>query len=98
MTANIFDYGDQIKVSANTFKNASDVATDPTTVTFKYKKPDGTMTTLVYLTDAAVVRTGAGAYYVLLTLNMKGTWYVRWEGTGAVIAADEDNFRVVSNF
>jgi hypothetical protein len=70
------------------------VLTDPTTIKFKYITPAGTETTLVYGTDAALVRSGTGVYYVDLLLDTAGTWMLRWVGTGAATAADEFSVRV----
>ena len=37
---------------------------DPTSLTVKVTRPDGTSTTYVYGTDAAIVRTATGTYYL----------------------------------
>jgi len=85
--ANTYDSGDQIRITA-TFTNSTSVTVDPTVITCKHKDPSGTMTTLVYGEDA-IVRSTRGTYYTDVTLDEAGTWYVRWEGTGAAIAAAE---------
>lgn len=84
-----YDVGDQIKLTAS-FTNSSNVAADPTTVTVKTKSPAGTTTTYVYGTDNEVVKAGTGSYYILLTLSSAGMWYVRFAGTGAIVAAVEE--------
>jgi hypothetical protein len=55
MSTTIYDIGDAVRCSA-TFKDSSNAAVNPTTVTFKYKDPSGNVATLVYGTDAALVK------------------------------------------
>ena len=86
--ANTYDVGDQIRVTA-TFTNSTSTTTDPTAITCKHKDPGGTITSLVYITDAEVVRSTKGVFYTDVTLDETGTWYVRWAGTGACVAAAE---------
>jgi hypothetical protein len=91
------DIGDLIPVSA-TFKNAAGAATDPTTITFRLQKPNGTVTAYVYPTDAQLVRDSAGVYHVDValaaadlptSLSFTPLWYYRFEGTGAVAATED---------
>ncbi len=77
-----------------TFKNASNVLTDPTAVTFTYTKPDSTSTTLTYGVDGALVKSSTGVYYVDLTLNATGRWQLVWRGTGTVADSDETDIVV----
>lgn len=93
MTISVFSKGDLKRFSA-TFKNLAGTATDPTTVKFKYTKPSGTTTTLVYLTDAALVKDSTGNYHVDLDLTEAGMWFYRWEGTGAVQETEDGEFTV----
>lgn len=96
MTA--YDVGDQVKLTA-TFTNASAVAADPTAVTVKTKTPAGVTTTYTYGVDNEVVKSATGIYYILLTLATAGLWYVRFAGTGAIVAAAETSIDVMeSNF
>lgn len=95
MTGNIdtFDIGDRIAATA-TFTNDSDVATDPTTITFRVRTPAGTTTSYVYGTDAEVTKTSTGIYKFTKTVDAAGVWAVRAVGTGTVVAADEGLFVV----
>lgn len=95
MTARTHDIGDQVRISG-VFTNAAGTATDPTTVTLKLLRPDGTVTTLVYLTDVELVRDSAGNYHadVIPVAGENGIWWFRWAATGAVQAADEQAFFV----
>ncbi len=86
--ANTYDIGDRARLTA-TVTTSGGVAADPTEVTFKVQDPSGNETTYLY-SNGAVTRTSAGVYYVEVTLDEAGTWYYRANGTGAVIAADEE--------
>ena len=90
---NVYQEGDIARISG-VFKNAAGAATDPTTVSFKYINPSGTVVTLVYLTDAALVRSSAGDFYVDININEPGTWFYRFIGTGAVQVVEEGQFGV----
>lgn len=93
MTINVYQRGDLPRI-ASVFRNSGGAATDPTGVSFKYAKPSGTVTTLVYPTDAALVKDSTGNYHVDLSLTEAGEWYYRWEATGAVQAAELGQFTV----
>lgn len=96
MTLSLYKNGQKVRCSVD-FK-VDDVLTDPTTVTFKYKKPSGTTTTLVYGTDAAVVKDATGQYHVDVTTDEKKEWNFRFEGTGTCTAVEEAAFNVTSVF
>lgn len=93
MTINTYDQGDLVKVSGS-FTNEAGAAIDPSVVNFTYKDPAGTTTTLVYGTDAAVVKSSTGNYYVNLSATLPGTWVWRWHSTGTGQAADTGQFYV----
>jgi hypothetical protein len=89
-----FEQGTLIRSTA-TFTNAAGANTDPTTVTVRYRVGTDTVTTKVYVTDAAVIKSATGIFYIDLAVGaLDGTWHVRWEGTGAVVAAVEASFSV----
>ncbi|HJT63078.1 MAG TPA: hypothetical protein VJ797_15520 [Burkholderiales bacterium] len=93
MTIGVCQVGDLRRVTA-VFKNDAGTATDPTAVSFKYTKPSGTTTTLVYLTDAALVKDSTGNYHVDLSVTEAGWWHYRFIGTGAVQAVEDGEFMV----
>lgn len=93
---NLYKKGQKVRCSVQ-FK-VSDVLTDPTTVTFKSKKPSGSITTLVYGADAAVVKDGVGLYHADVTTDEKGEWNFRFEGTGVCTAVEEAAFNITSVF
>jgi len=70
------------------------VATDPTTIAFRFRQPNGTETSYLYGVDAEIVRTSAGDYYVDVAYVAAGNWRFRWVGTGAVVAAVEASANV----
>lgn len=91
MTTPSYDIGDTRRLTA-TFTNLAGTETDPSTVTFKIKLPDGTVTTYVYGTDAELVRSGAGVYYVDYSITQAGRYSYRFEGTGTVATAENSEF------
>lgn len=91
--ANAYDVGDLVRISA-TFANVSGVNADPTTVKAKFKNPAGTVTTYTYGTDVQLVKDATGKYHVDISITSNGEWWYRWEGTGAVQAAEENDFVV----
>lgn len=76
------------------FTTPAGVAVDPTTVTFKTKSPAGTITSYVYLTDAALVKVSVGIYALTITPTVSGAWYVWVIGTGAAAVTAQVGFEV----
>lgn len=87
MAINTFDVGDQVRLIGS-FKDITNTLTDPTVVTVRVKTPSGIVTT------PAATQASAGIYHVDVTLDESGTWWYRFEGTGAVVAAEENAFNV----
>ena len=77
-------------VTSAEFKDANGVVIVPSTVTLKYKKPSGTITT-------TVITPVSGAYESTILLNEAGTWYVRWECTGSYASAEEFEVNVIAS-
>lgn len=75
----------------------SGVDSDPTVVKCMYKDPSNTITTLTYGVDQPLVKDGAGKYHVDISTTMPGTWWYRFEATGLVVAANEDEFVVLTS-
>ena len=93
MTTNPYDKGDLVRVSV-AFTDLAGAAVDPTAVTVRVKPPTGTLVVWVYGTDAEVVKDATGAYHADVDIDETGSWYFRWEGTGAAQAAAERLFTV----
>lgn len=89
--ANAYDVGDLVRCTG-TFTDADGTATDPDTVVFKVKDPSANTTSYTYDTDAEVIKSATGVYYVDVDLDEAGTWWYRFEATGAGQSAAEDNF------
>lgn len=66
--------------------------TDPTVTTLKVKGPSGTTSTLT--TATGLTRESAGMFYHDLSLSSAGTYYYKWQGTGACETAGEGKFTV----
>ncbi len=91
---NSYDLGDTRRLSAvYTVAANSPIATDPTTLTFKMREPDGTVTTHVYGdSPASIIKLSTGSYYVDWLLAKVGRHSYRWVGTGAAAEADTGTF------
>lgn len=98
---NKYQVGDAVRVNGE-FRDQNNTLIDPPVLRFKFKKPDGTITTYVYGTDAQVVRVSTGIYFVLVDSNTYGDWKYRWETEGAGGALDsksaEENYYSVTSF
>lgn len=93
MAINSYQQGQRVRVTGTFTLNS--VATDPTAITFAWRNPAGTLTTLTYGTDAALVRSSAGVYYVDLSTATSGVYTYRFRGTGTVETADSGQFTVL---
>ena len=92
MSTQTYDMGDDVTESVE-FK-AEDILTDPTTVRFIYRPPNGEEVALLYGTDNEILRLAEGQYSIALVPTLPGVWNFRWEGEGAVIAAFEGAFNI----
>lgn len=72
------------------FYNTSGTLTNPTTVTVSIADPAGTVTN----PSASNVSTGVYTADATAAMTLKGTWTVRVEAAGAVVAAAEEQFVV----
>ena len=99
MSDELFEIGDGVRLTC-TFRNAAGTKADPTGVSFKKKvHKTGTPTTFVYGTDAEVVKSGTGVYYIDVAFAEAGTHFFKWYGTGAVQAAKSVELEVgISEF
>jgi hypothetical protein len=73
---------------------ADDTPTDPSTVVFKVKRPNGTVNTYTYGVGTDVTRVEAGVFSLDITCDQSGEFWYRAEGTGMVKDAFENYFVV----
>lgn len=92
-----YDIGDR-PVATATFRNAADVLTDPSAVTFLVRNPAGLETPYVS-PHAAIVNTAVGVWTFTLPtpIDSSGNWHVRAKGTAGLITAGEVSFFVRSS-
>ncbi len=89
MTTPAHDIGDLRRLTGQ-FKDIAGVVKDPTTITFKMREPDGVLTTHVF--PAVIVKDSTGTYHVDFTITKAGRHVWRFEGTGDVVATEEQDF------
>lgn len=92
-TAETFDVGDLVRCTG-TFREVNNALIDPDEVFFKFRNPNGLVTTYTYGTDTQLKRDSVGLFHVDLNASIAGTWYYRFYSTGAAQAADEESFEV----
>lgn len=91
MSATVTDYelGDIARL--NVSFTVSGVLTDPTTITAKVLKPDGTSTTY---TVGSMIHVSTGVYYLDVTCTASGRWTYKYVGTGAAADVGTGEFYV----
>lgn len=90
---NVYDIGNLIRCPA-VFRDSTNVAIDPTHVYFEFKTPASVTTVYTYGTDAELVKSSTGHYYVDVDGDEEGRWYYRWYSTGTGQAASESSFTI----
>ena len=94
MSPSVYDVGDLVRV-AGAFADSDDDDIDPIVVTFKFTDPSANTISYTYSTDPELKKESQGHYYVDISIDEAGTWFYRWESTGAVGQAAEENHFVV---
>jgi len=87
---NRYHDGALVRLTAS-FTNIQGDYQDPTTITVRVKNPStGAVVTYTYA-GGQVVKDDVGIYHrdVDTTDYPEGTWFYKWIGTGAVVAADQ---------
>lgn len=86
-----YELGQKVRLSAS-FANTSDVAADPSTVTFQYglvtvnPPPSPTATSAVFGVDAAVIKDSTGRFHYDFLPAASGMYVALVVGTGNVAA------------
>lgn len=88
-----YDIGDKPEFGV-TVTDRNGTAGDPDTLTFTIKDPSANVESYVYGTDAEVVKTGTGVYYVQYELDEVGAWYYEWDASGTLDVAEQGSFDV----
>ena len=91
---NVYDVGDLVRIGG-AWTDTDDDDIDPIVVTFKFTDPSRNTTSYTYITDPELNKESVGHYYVDISIDEAGTWYYRWESTGVVGQAAEENHFVV---
>lgn len=94
---NLYNAGSAVRLTAS-FVDLTNNPADPGTITLKTKDPVGGITSYVF-GSSAMVKDSVGNYHMDIqipdvTLNVAGTWYYRWEGSGTITATFEGEFIV----
>lgn len=85
-----YHVGDKVRCTG-TVAQTNSTNIDPATVKAWYRNPStGTVTTLIYGTDVALVRSETGIYYFDLDVDVSGDWYFGFYSTGTGKAASPD--------
>ena len=95
---NTYDIGDLVICDARFTDAETGAVQDPTVVTFKYREPNGKITTRVY--PANITKVATGHYESAIDIDAalprpQEEWFYRWAGSGAVgQSAAEGRFMV----
>jgi hypothetical protein len=92
MTTATHDVGD-LRHLAVLFTDINGTAADPTTITFRLVRPDGTVVSYAFVdVPATIFKTGTGAYYVEYAIAVPGRHVYRWTGAGTIETAEQGEF------
>lgn len=91
--ANQYNVGDLVRCTG-VFTDASGDRVDPSAVTAKIKKPDGTTTTYTYGVDVAVVHESQGVFHLDVSATLEGIYFYRFQATGTGQSGGDNHFLV----
>lgn len=92
-----YQTGDTTRITG-TFRDENNALVNPSTVTFVYRDPAGTETTLVYGDDSErVIRPSTGTYYVDVVLDAVGRWAWSWDADGTAAGTDVGSLLVTGS-
>lgn len=77
--------------------DVADTATDPGGLTFQMRDGAGALTSYVHGTDAELVKSATGVYYVDWTVAKEHDHRYRWVGTGTAAGAKHGRFSVAES-
>ena len=87
--------GQAPKFSAK-FYNELGALADPTTITFRIGRYEGTTTSYVYGVDLELIKDAVGEYHIVVEILQAfvPSAVARWEAAGAIIDAYEDRMSI----
>ncbi len=86
----VYEVGEQVGLSVR-FGTEADPF-EPDRLIVRVRDPEGRTAELTYGRDAVVVRTGPGAYQVVVTATIPGRWQYRFVAIGGGYRAEHDGF------
>ena len=90
-----YDVGDRVRVTATFTNELTGAPMDPSVITLTIKPPRLPATVHQYgIVGSGIVREALGVYYIDQDITVHGSWYYRWTGAGALVAAEESHFFV----
>jgi hypothetical protein len=93
----IYRLGQSVKLHV-AFTDSAGAAANPTTVTCKVEKPDGTETTYTSVSTPAITNPTTGTFELIISASQAGGWTYRWDGvTGPATPVDEEQFQVLGS-
>ena len=92
MSIEVLNVPQDAVVSVRFYHRVSGVLTDPTALTVRYRNPSGSVVTLVYGVDAALVKDSTGLFRVDITASVPGMWEWDSVSTGTAAGASEGRF------
>jgi hypothetical protein len=100
-TVSDYDLYDLVRVVATFVGTDGVTPADPSTIVLLVKDASGIVASYLYTGGAgggSITRVGTGAYARDLTVNVTGSWFYRWQGTGGIQAAEEWTLYVRRSF
>ena len=90
-----YDVGDRVRVTATFTDEITGAPMDPSVITLTIRPPRLPSILHQYGNpSSAIVRQALGVYYIDQDITVHGSWYYRWSGSGALVAAEESHFFV----
>lgn len=86
-----YEIDNEVRVTG-TFRDGSSAVLDPTNVYVEITEPDGKVTEYTYGVGATITKSSTGIYYVDVTLDKEGRWYVRFHSTGNAVTSGTESF------
>ena len=93
MSSNSYLRGEVVRIALS-LANTLGAAVDPGELLIKVRAEGQAILTYTYGVGIQIVRDALGEYHIDLPLPTPGTWYYRWEFSGANAGANEGSITV----